>query len=771
MIGNKLALRSFFVALLLSLAFLAGGLRAQGPKAALENPQIEARVDALLKQMTLEEKVGQLVQRTFGGITGPGQGGGDWPEAAARGEIGSLFNVTAPELNSVQRAAVEKSRLHIPVLFGLDVIHGLRTTFPVPLAMAATWNPSLVEHASRIAAEESTASGLRWTFSPMVDISRDARWGRIVEGAGEDPYLGAALARAYVRGYQGGRLNAPDSLAACAKHYVGYGAVEGGRDYNTVDMSERTLRQVYLPPFQAAVEEGVVTVMSAFNSLNGVPASANPYTLKQILKGEWKFGGFVVTDYTAVAELIPHGIANDGPTAARKALLAGVDMDMEDGLYKNLVQLVHSGAVPAAAVDDAVRRVLRVKFALGLFEHPYAPQSPPSAVIRPEYLEAARSVAEESFVLLKNDSVEGGERALPFGAKVHSLALIGPLADSAADMLGPWITTQSNPKDVVTLRAALADRAARGQIKLLYVRGTDVWGESESGFAEAVSAARQADGVVLALGEDASSSGEAGSRAHLDLPGNQAKLLEAVAATGKPIVLVLFSGRPLTLTSVLPRVSALLEAWFPGIQAGPALVRALFGDVNPSGRLTVTFPRAVGQEPLYYNAFSTGRPAEGIDLSHRPKNATERFHSRYIDELNAPLFPFGYGLSYTQFAYSPLSLSTTRLSARALNSGSAAPLRVWAEVKNTGNRAGEEVVQCYIREQGTSVVRPVRELKGYRRIALAAGESKRVEFMLGRDELAFWNIDMKEVVEPARLTVWIGPNATEGSQAEVNIGE
>ena len=758
---------------ILWLAFFAGGLLAQSSNPALDDPRIEARVDALLKQMTLEEKVGQLVQRSaFGGVTGLGGGGTSGPEAAARGEVGSLLNLTAPEqINAVQRAAMERSRLHIPVLFGLDIIHGFRTTFPVPLAMAATWDPNLVERASRIAAEEASSSGLRWTFSPMVDIARDARWGRIVEGAGEDPYLGAVMARAYVRGYQGRRLDAPDSLAACAKHYVAYGAAEGGRDYNTVDMSERTLRQIYLPPFQAAVEEGVATLMSAFNSLNGIPASANPFTLNQILRGEWKFRGFVVSDYTAIAELVPHGLANDGPTAARKALLAGVDMDMVDKLYTNLIQLVHSGAVPEAAVDDAARRILRVKFALGLFDHPYAPETPQPATLKPAYVEAARTVAEKSFVLLKNDAAASGGPALPIGAQVRTLALIGPLADSAEDMLGPWHTGQANPKDVITLRAGLADRAQRSGIQLLYARGTEIWGESDSGFAQAVRAARQADLVVLALGEDAFSSGEAGSRTRLDLPGNQAGLLAAVAATGKPAVLVLFNGHPLALTSVLPHVSALLEAWFPGVQAGPALARALFGDVNPSGKLTVTFPRAVGQEPLYYNAFNTGRPAEGIDLSHRPMSAAERFHSRYIDELNAPLFPFGYGLSYTQFAYSPLTLTTRALSARALNSGSDAWLRVSAEVKNVGNRAGEEVVQCYIREQGGSVVRPLRELKGFQRVTLAGGESKRVEFTLGRDELAFWNIDMKRVAEPARVTVWIGPNAAQGSEAEFEVSE
>jgi beta-glucosidase len=765
--------KTYFSLTAFFLFLVASPLGGQTSPMALDDPRIEARVDALLKQMSLEEKVGQLVQRdVFAGFTWFVGSGGPWAGPVRRGEIGSLYNViNASQINALQRVAMEKSRLHIPVLFALDVIHGFRTTFPVPLAMAATWDPGLVEQASRIAAEEASAAGIRWTFSPMVDIARDARWGRIVEGAGEDPYLGAAMARAYVRGYQGERLDAPDSVAACAKHYVAYGAAEGGRDYNTTDMSERTLRQIYLPPFKAAVEAGVVTLMSAFNALDEVPASANEFTLKEILKGEWKFPGFVVSDYAAIAELMAHGIANDGATAARKAFLAGVDMDMESKLYRDLVEQVHSGRVPAARVDDAVRRILRVKFALGSFDHPYTPEKPRPATIQPEYLEVARTVAEKSFVLLKNEPIASGVPALPINAGVHAIALIGPLADDPADVLGPWHTAASSAKDVVTLRAALTECAAKRHVKLSYARGTDIWGDSETGFAEARNAASGADLVLLALGEDAGSSGEAGSRAHLDLPGNQQELLEAVAATGKPIVLILFNGHPLALTSVVSRVRALLEAWFPGVQTGPALVRTLFGDSNPSGKLTVSFPRAVGQEPLYYNALNTGRPPEGIDLSHRPRTAAERYCSRYIDEQNSPLFPFGYGLSYTRFRYSPVTLSKRTLSARGLNAGQAQPLRVSAEVKNSGRRPGEEIVQLYLRQQGTSVARPIRELKGFRRVALAPGESKRVEFSIGRHELAFWNIAMKEVVEPARVTVWVGPSSVEGSSASFEINE
>ncbi len=766
---NKSHLHAGLIAILaVTLPGVAVPVRAQSPS-PLNDPAIERRVDALLGKMTLQEKVNQLLQYPDGAPPPEIARNGGWEAAAARAEFGSLFGMTDPaEINRVQRAAVEKSRLHIPVLFGLDVIHGFRTDFPVPLAMSATWDPALVEKAARAAARESYAAGVRWTFSPMVDIARDARWGRIVEGAGEDPYLGSAMARAYVRGYQGTRLDATDSIAACAKHYVAYGAAEGGRDYNTVDISDRTLRQVYLPPFHAAVEAGAVTLMSAFNSLNGVPASANPYTLKQILKGEWKFPGFVVSDYTAVAELIPHGTALDGPTAGRKAFLAGVDMDMVDGLFASLVNQVQSRIVPESAVNDAVRRILRVKFALGLFEHPYAPEGA-SPEITAADRELARTAAEESLVLLKNDPVAGGAPALPIGSNVHTLALIGPLADSADDMLGPWAALTARSQDVVTLRAALVERAEKNRMRLIASKGTDVWGNSDSGFAEAVAAARQSDLVVMALGEDASSSGEAGSRAHLGLPGNQQQLLEAVAAVGRPIVLVLFNGHPLVLTEAAPKAATIVEAWFPGDEAGPALAGALFGDVDFSGRLTVSLPRAVGQEPLYYNHFNTGRPADGIDLSRRPTNALGRFHSRYIDEQNSPLFRFGFGLSYTKFSFSGVRLSAESLSASSLNAGSATPLRVSIEVRNVGDRPGVAVVELYIREQGTSVERPVRELKGFERVDLGSGESKQIEFALGRDALKFWNIDMKDVVEPARVTLWVGPNSAEGSEAQFEI--
>jgi beta-glucosidase len=735
------------------------------------SPEVEHRVATLLRRMTVEEKVGQLVQYSAGVPTGPGTGRANYREQIAKGQVGSFLGLTgAAETNALQRIAVEHSRLGIPLIFALDVIHGYRTLFPVPLAMASTWDTQLVEQAARAAAKEATAEGIRWTFSPMVDIARDARWGRIVEGAGEDPYLGSAMAAAYVRGYQGRNLADADSLAACAKHYAGYGAAEAGRDYNAADMSERTLRQTYLPPFESAVKAGAATIMSAFNTLNGVPATADPMTLTRVLRGEWKFQGLVVSDWGAIAELIPHGIALDEATAARKALLAGVDIDMESGLFqRHLSELLRAGAVPESALDEAVRRVLQVKFALGLFDRPYAPEPSTGAQpkLDPAHLELARTIAERSFVLLKNEKVSGSA-LLPVSSKVKTVALVGPLADDASNMLGSW-PGNGDAKNAITLKAALEQRMLQSGGRLLYAKGTEINTANAAGFVEAVKAASQADLVIAALGEDAPSmTAEAASRAHLDLPGNQEQLLEKIAATGKPVLLIVFSGRPLALTWAAAHVPAVVQAWYPGVQAGPALARTLFGDTNFSGKLTVSVPRSVGQEPLYYNALGTGRPADGVDLTHPPANEAEKYVSRYIDEQNAPLFPFGFGLSYTQFTYSPLKLSETTVSARVLNSG-ASSVRVSTTVSNTGTRMGREIVQLYVGQHGTSVARPIKELKGFRTLVLAPGESQSVEFQLSRDELAFWNIDMHYIVEPAEVSVWIGPNSAQGQMAHFTI--
>jgi beta-glucosidase len=751
-----------------------GLLRAQVPAAAppLDVPESEQRITKLLGEMTLEEKIGQLVHFADSS-TGPGAPHPDYREQVAQGSVGSLENITgAAETNALQKLAIEKSRLHIPLLFALDVVHGYRTIFPVPLAMASTWDPLIVERASRMAAKEATREGIRWTYSPMVDIARDARWGRIVEGAGEDPYLGSAMAAAYVRGYQSTRLDDPQSMLACVKHFVGYGAAEGGKDYNSVELSDRTLRQVYLPPFHAAVEAGAGSVMSAFNSINGIPATSNSFTLTHVLREEWDFKGVVISDYGAIGETIAHGIALDGRTAARKALSAGVDIDLESNLFSRyLSELVRSGEVPQDTIDQAVRRVLRIKLALGLFDHPYTPE--PTNGAKPQLdaadVEFVRTAAERSFVLLKNAD-SGGQTMLPLDPTTRTIAVIGPLADSAADMLGCW-RARGDPVDVVTLRAALTSRMRQAGGQVLYASGTQILTTNDTGFAEAVAAAKRADVVLLAVGEDSLwMTGEAASRAHLGLPGNQQQLLQAVAATGKPIVLIVFSGHPLTLDWAANHVPAILQAWFPGVQAGPALVRVLFGDVNPSGKLTVSMPRSVGQEPLYYDALNTGRPPESVDLTRPPTDNSEKYHARYVDEQNTALFPFGYGLSYTTFSYSSLELSTTQLSADALNHEAEA-LHVSTTVKNSGTRSGDEVVELYLRIRGTSISLPVKELKGFRRITLAPGESQRVEFTIGRNELAFWNIDMEHLVEPARATVWIGPNSAEGQNADFVIAK
>jgi beta-glucosidase len=727
--------------------------------------------------MTLEEKVGQLVQYSAGQPTGPGTGRADYDTMIRKGEVGALFNITtAREVNAYQRIAVEQSRLHIPLLFGLDVIHGFRTEFPIPLGLASSWDTQLVERAARVAAREASASGVRWTFSPMVDIARDARWGRMAEGSGEDPYLGSAMAGAYVRGYQGPRLDAPDSIAACPKHYVGYGAAEGGRDYNTVELSEHTLRQFFLPPFHAAVDEGAATLMSAFNSLNAVPASANPFTLKQILRKEWGFQGIVDSDWTSVAELIAHGIANDGATAARKAFLAGVDMDMVSSLYhENLAQLVRSGEVPETAIDEAVRRVLRVKFALGLFEHPYADETREAgAMLHPESVALARTAAERSFVLLKNEGSSGGTPLLPLSNETKTFALIGPLADDPNDMLGSW-GGLGRPEDVITLRAALTEQVGGDRVR--YSKGTEIIGGSDEQLAEALKAAEQSDVVILALGENGPEmTGEAASRAHLGLPGRQQELLEKIVATGKPVVLLVFSGRPLTLPWAFNHVAAAVAAWFPGVQAGPALVRTLFGAVNPSGKLVVSWPRSVGQEPLYYDALSTGRPIGGSNLMPPPPVVEDKFVSRYIDEQNTPQFPFGYGLSYTTYRYGPLEITKTQLSVKSLNEelhsserSSNPSMSVSTEITNTGTRDGEETVQLYVRLQGTSVAQPVRALSGFQRVTLSPGQTKKVTFALGPQAFAFWDSQNNFSVEPARVTLWVSPDSSRGSEALLQI--
>lgn len=774
------ARRGFFFPFVLTFALfaicfcpIAGAQTTASRQSPFDTPALEKKVDELLAKMTLEEKIGQLVQYSAGQATGPTSGRTDDRDMVRKGQIGSLFNVTsAHATNELQHIAVDESRLHIPLLFGLDVIHGFRTTFPLNLGLAATWDPGLVEKVSRVAAQEASAAGVRWTFSPMVDIARDARWGRISEGAGEDPFLGAALARAYVRGYQGQRLDAPDSILACAKHYVGYGAAEAGREYNSTEISEHTLRQYYLPPFHAAEEAGAATFMSAFNSLNGVPTSANPFTIKQILKKEWGFEGFVVSDWTSVSEIMAHGIALDGATAARKAFLAGVDMDMQSNIYhRNMLQLVQSGKVPQSEIDDAVRRILRVKFALGLFEHPFADESKEAgAMLRPESIAIAKTAATRSLVLLRNESVSGST-LLPPSAKVSSIALIGPLADDAGNMLGSW-SALGRAEDAVSLRRALTQKL--GDSRVHFAKGGNILDASEADIAGAVTAAQESEIVVLALGENAPTmTGEAASRSKLGLPGRQQELLEKVVATGKPVVLILFSGRPLTLPWAFERVPAVIAAWYPGVQAGNALTDVLFGDASPTGHLPLTWPRSVGQEPLYYNALNTGRPA--ADPDHPTEPGEQKYVSRYIDEPNTPQFPFGFGLTYTTFRYGNTQTSAQELSVSSLRQSLGAMgnkvLNVSAEITNTGSRAGETIAQLYVRLDGTSVAMPVRMLKGFQPISLGPGETRKVTFDLDANAFAFWGGDNSRGVEPARVTLWIAPDSAQGQPTKLEITE
>ncbi len=746
----------------------------------LVSPEIERRVDALLSKMTLQEKLGQLVQYNATGAASANVTAQQQPNLAANpevgyhidamqlavsGELGSMLNVPAARIHAYQQAAVEKSRLHIPLLFGADVIHGYRTVYPVPLALAASFDPDLVTQVARMAAGEASSAGIRWFYSPMVDISRDARWGRSVEGAGEDAFLGAAMAGAYVRGYQNDRLSQPDGVAATIKHFAAYGAAEAGREYNTTDMSTSRLFQDYLPPYKSGVDAGAASVMSAFNALNGVPSTANPYLLNTILRGQWGFDGVVVSDYTAIMELINHGVALDAATATEKAFHAGVDIDMMSHFYDTqLPALIRSGRVSMAEVDEAVRRVLRLKFALGLFGHPY-PTQPEVAAVTPERRALALRAAEESIVLLQNKSV-ANTPLLPLGPGTK-IALIGPLADDPRDMVGSSSGVHRD-SEVITVRAALEAHASAAGGSVLYAQGTKILSDSDAGFAAAEQIARQSDVIVLALGESASMSGEAGARAELDLPGNQLELLERIAAAGKPIVLLVFSGRPLVLTAAAQHTQAVLEVWFPGIEAGDAIARLLYGDASPMGKLPMSFPVTVGQEPLYYNQFPTGRPPNNADLN-KPPGADSRFISRYIDAPNAALFPFGFGLSYTTFGYSAVAVSRSSIPLRTARPGASSLITATATVTNTGTRAATEVVQCYVRNRGASLEQPVRSLQGFQRVTLAAGESKQVSFALGFNELSFFDNRGKQVIEPTQYTVWIGGDSLASNAAEFSI--
>jgi beta-glucosidase len=716
------------------------------PVAHSQRPRdVESRVNALLAQMSLEEKLGQLQQ-----LDGEGNGNfrPEHVELVRKGLLGSTLNVRgAQRTNQLQRVAMNESRLKIPVLFGFDVIHGYRTIFPIPLAEASSWDPGLAERSAAVAAQEANNAGLRWTFAPMVDIARDPRWGRITEGAGEDPFLGAAFARARVRGFQGDDYSAPDKVLACAKHWVAYGDAEGGRDYNTTDLSENTLREIYFPPFKAAVDAGVATLMSSFNAINGVPASANAFTLSKVLRDEWKFDGFVVSDYTSVRELINHGIAANEEEAAAAALNAGVDMEMVSRSYNQFgPQLLKQNKLTTATIDEAVRRILRIKFRLGLFDRPYTDETrEPASLLRPENIRLAREIAGRSMVLLKND-----RETLPLNKNVGSIAVIGPLADDRRAPLG-WWAGDGKEENTVTPLAGIK-RKVSAQTKVTYAKGCDVVGDSTAGFQEAVNLAKASDVAILFVGEIHDMVGEAASRSTLDLPGRQMELVQAVHGAGKPTVVVLVNGRPLSVGWIVNNVPAILESWMGGTESGNAIADILFGDVNPGGKLPVTFPRTVGQVPMYYNYMNTGRPPE----------AQNRYTSKYYDVPWTPLFPFGYGLSYTTFKISNLQLNAPRTTASG-------KLTVSVEVENTGRRAGDEVVQLYIRDLVATMTRPVKELKGFQRVSLRPGEKRRVEFVLGPEHLGFWNRGMRYVVEPGEFRVMVGANSVDVVEAKFEV--
>ncbi|MBL0744275.1 beta-glucosidase BglX [Chryseolinea lacunae] len=711
---------------------------------------IERRVDSVMTLMTLDEKVGQLTLFTSDiDVTGPTIRE-NYREDIRAGRVGAVFNAFGADYTrKLQELAVKETRLHIPLIFGYDVIHGHRTIFPIPLGEAASWDLTAMEQSARIAADEASAQGLHWTYAPMCDVSRDPRWGRMAEGAGEDTYLGALIAAARVKGFQGNGIGELNAVMACVKHFAAYGASQAGRDYHTTDMSDRVLREVYLPPYKAAVDAGAATVMTSFNELNGIPATGNKYLMTDILRKEWNFQGFVVTDYTSIMEMIPHGIAEDTASAAMLSLEAGVDMDMQAGFYNSaLTRLVKEGKLKEALVNEAVRRVLRKKFELGLFDDPYRfcnAEREKATIMKPEFLAASRDMARKSIVLLKND-----KNVLPLSKNTKTIAVIGPLADAKKEMIGSWSAAGEGARAVSLLEGIKA--ATPPATKIIYARGCNINDDTTTYFAQALQAARQADVVVMALGEAALMTGEAASRASLNLPGVQQQLLEEIYKTGKPIAVVLMNGRPLTINWMTTSNVSILETWFLGTQAGHAIADVLFGDYNPAGKLPVTFPRSVGQIPIFYSMKNTGRPMD-------PDN---KYTSKYLDEKNTPLFPFGFGLSYTTFDYGNVALSKHDITMQD-------NITVTCKVKNTGKREGEEIVQLYVRDLVGSVTRPVKELKGFRKVMLQPGETKDVAFTLSQQDLSFYRRDMSFGTEPGKYIVFVGPNAETTNQATFTL--
>lgn len=737
-------------------AFLAMSLFACSEKGNInKDSYIESRVEALLGQMTIEEKLGQMNQLSPWNFD-------ELAERVRKGEVGSILNVVNPEeVNKIQKIAVEESRLGIPILVSRDVIHGYKTIFPIPLGQAATFNPEIAEKGARVAAVEASSDGIRWTFAPMIDISRDPRWGRIAESCGEDPYLSSVMGAAMVKGYQGDSLNDSTSIAACAKHFVAYGAAEGGKDYNSTFIPERVLRNVYLPPFKAAVEAGCATFMTSFNDNDGVPSTANKFVLKDVLRDEWKYDGMVVTDWASAAEMINHGFCTDGKDAAEKSVNAGVDMEMvSETFIKNLKQSVAEKKVSMETIDNAVRNILRLKFRLGLFENPYV-VTPQTVKYADAHLQIAKTAAEQSVILLKNDA-----QTLPLTDKVKTVAVVGPMADAPYEQMGTWVFDGEKEHTQTPLKAI---REMYGdKVNVIFEQGLAYSRDKNvAGIAKAVNAARRADVVVCFVGEESILSGEAHSLANLDLQGAQSQLIKSLASTGKPVVTVVMAGRQLTISDEVEASDAVLYSFHPGTMGGPAIADILFGKVNPSGKTPVTFPRMTGQAPIYYAHNNTGRPANSTEMliDEIPVEAGQTSvgcRSFYLDAGNSPLFPFGYGLSYTKFEYSDLKLVSDKLTVDG-------EVSVSVNLKNAGKYDGTEVVQLYVQDKVGSVTRPVKELKAFQRVELKAGESKTVTFTLPVSDLAFWRYDMTYGVEPGDFKLWVGTNSAEGLSAEFSV--
>lgn len=720
-----------------------------------KNTEIENKVETLLHRMTLEEKLGQMNQLSPWDFE-------DLAKRVRKGEVGSILNVVNPEeVNKIQKIAVEESRLGIPLIVSRDVIHGYKTIFPIPLGQAATFNPEVVKEGARVAAIEASADGIRWTFAPMIDVARDPRWGRIAESCGEDPYLNAVMGTAMIKGYQGDSLNDPTAIAACAKHFVAYGAAEGGRDYNSTFIPERVLRNVYLPPFKAAADAGCATFMTSFNDNDGVPSTANSFVLKDVLRKEWKYDGMVVTDWASALEMVNHGFCTDGKDAAEKSVNAGVDMEMvSETFIQNLKQSIAENKVSMETIDNAVRNILRLKFRLGLFDNPYV-VTPQTVKYAEKHLQTAKTAAEQSVILLKNEN-----QTLPFTDKIKTLAVIGPMADAPYEQMGTWVFDGEKEHTQTPLTAI--KEMYGNKVKVIFEKGLDYSRDKNTaGIARAVSAARQADAVVIFVGEESILSGEAHSLANLNLQGAQSQLIKELAATGKPVVTVVMAGRQLVIADEVKVSDAMLYSFHPGTMGGPAIADILFGEVNPSGKTPVTFPRMSGQVPIYYAQHKTGRPANPTEMliDEIPVEAGQTSvgcRSFYLDAGNSPLFPFGYGLSYTTFEYSNLSLASDKLTAQDT-------LSISFTLKNTGNYDGTEVVQLYIQDKVGSVTRPVKELKRFQRVTLKAGESIQVSLSLPVSELAFWGYDMNYTVEPGDFRLWVGTNSAEGLTKDFSV--